>query len=266
MTTADMKDMSQNFLRAATFTGYGASLYVGVGIPIPVVDLEVVRSTAVRDEDIVTPLVDYGVPNRDRPVIREVSYAELKSGAVEINGEEVKTSSLSSYRKAREIAGVLKDWIEAGTMELSLPARRLNPAKASHPMRDTAQTPRVRDIMDIHVVHISEDEEIRTAAKRLLRGETNHLPVLDQGGRVVGIVTTYDISKAVVKKDTGNLVKDIMTRRVIKTTPNEAVDVAAQKLEKNNISALPVVDDAGRLLGLLSAIDLGKLFGGRWGA
>jgi uncharacterized protein (DUF39 family)/predicted transcriptional regulator len=264
MTTADMKGMSQEFLRAATFLGYGATLYTGVGIPIPVVDLDVVRSTAIRDEDIITPLIDYGVPNRNRPVIREVSYAELKSGAVEINGEEVKTSSLSSFRKARQVAGELKKWIGAGSMELSLPTRRIDPSKTTRPMRDTAHTPRVRDIMDRNVVHISENEEIRTAAKRLLRGETNHLPVLDGDGRVVGIVTTYDISKAVVKQDTGNLVKDIMTRRVIKTSPNEAVDVAAQKLEKNNISALPVVDDSDRLLGLLSAIDLGKLFGGRW--
>jgi len=58
-------------------------------------------------------------------------------------------------------------------------------------------------------------------------------------------------------------VKDIMTRKVIKTTPDEPVDVAARKLEQNNISALPVVDATNRVVGILSAIDLGKLFGGR---
>jgi CBS domain-containing protein len=59
-------------------------------------------------------------------------------------------------------------------------------------------------------------------------------------------------------------VRDIMTRKVIKTSPDEPVDIAARKLERHNISALPVVDETDRLLGMLTAIDLGKLFGGRW--
>jgi CBS domain-containing protein len=77
-------------------------------------------------------------------------------------------------------------------------------------------------------------------------------------------VTTYDVSKAVLRPDKGGLVRDIMTRRVIRTNPDEPVDIAAQKLEKNNISALPVVDSADHVIGMLTAIDLGKLFGGRW--
>ncbi|TLN01038.1 CBS domain-containing protein, partial [bacterium] len=62
----------------------------------------------------------------------------------------------------------------------------------------------------------------------------------------------------------GHRVKDIMTTKVIRTTPGEHVDIAAQKLERNNISALPVVDEENHVLGMLTAIDLGKLFGKRW--
>ena len=148
-------------------------------------------------------------------------------------------------------------------MELALPTRRIDPAKRAKPMRETAVTPRVRDIMNRQVISITEDEEIPMAAKRLLRGETNHLPVIDGDGILVGIITTYDVSKAVVTDGKLRQVKDIMTRKVIKTTPNEPVDIAAQKLERNNISALPVVDATNRVVGILSAIDLGKLFGGR---
>jgi CBS domain-containing protein len=259
-----MNRMSQDFLRAATFTGYGVTLYNGVGVPIPVIDIDVVRSTAVRDEDITTSIIDYGKPIRDRPTIRTVSYAELKSGKVEIDGEVIKTSSLSSYRKAREVARTLKNWIEAGQMELAIPIRAIDTKKRAHPILETRRTPRVRDIMDQNVPYISEDEEIRTAARNLLRGDTNHLPVLDAERRVVGIVTTYDISKAVIRPSVGDHVKDIMTRKVITTTPLEAVDSAVLKLEKYNISALPVVDDAGHFIGMLTAIDLGKLFGRRW--
>jgi uncharacterized protein (DUF39 family) len=263
MVTGDMKQMKSEFLRAAVMNGYGVTLYLGIGIPIPVLDTGIVRSTAVRDEDILTDIIDYGTPRRDRPSLAKVSYADLKSGTVEIGGESIRTSSLSSYRRARAVAQELKAWIEAGKMELALPTRRIDPAKRARPMRETAVSPRVRDIMDRQVISITEDEEIPMAAKRLLRGETNHLPVIDGDGILVGIITTYDVSKAVVTDGKLRQVKDIMTRKVIKTTPNEPVDIAAQKLERNNISALPVVDATNRVVGILSAIDLGKLFGGR---
>lgn len=263
MVTGDMKQMRQEFLRAAVMNGYGVTLYVGIGVPIPVLDTGIVRSTAVRDEDILTEVIDYGTPRRDRPSMATVSYADLKSGSIELCGETVRTSSLSSYRRARMVAQELKAWIEAGKMELALPTRRLDPTKRAKPMRETAVTPRVRDIMNRQVISITEDEEIRVAAKRLLKDETNHLPVLDGSGALVGIITTYDVSKAVVNDGRLRQVKDIMTRKVIKTTPDEPVDIAAQKLERNNISALPVVDTTNRVVGILSAIDLGKLFGGR---
>jgi CBS domain-containing protein len=109
-----------------------------------------------------------------------------------------------------------------------------------------------------------ETEEIATAAKKLLKGETNHLPVLDSDGKLVGIVTTYDISKAVVNPTKGSRVMDIMKRKVVTTVADEAVDIAVQKLERHNISALPVVDQERQVIGMLTAMNLGKLFGGRW--
>ncbi|WOF15885.1 CBS domain-containing protein [Methanoplanus sp. FWC-SCC4] len=264
MTTGDLKEMSPDFLRAATFTGYGVSMYLGIGVPIPVTNLDVVRNTSVRDEDIITPVVDYGVPSRNRPTVREITYAELKSGMVELNGEEVRTSSLSSFKKARQVASELKCWIEKGEMELCLPTRKQDISITVKPMKESREAPAVREIMNTNVNFIKDDEDIKTAAKKLLRDETNHLPVLNNEGKVVGIVTTYDISKAVVKDGTDYNVSDIMSKNVVTTTPSEAVDIAAMKLERNNISALPVVDKKGQLAGLLTAIDLGKLFGARW--
>lgn len=264
MVTGDMKDMNTDYIRAATMTGYGVTLYVGLGIPIPVLDIETVRSTAVRDEDIWVDVVDYGVPARNRPSPGSVNYAMLKSGHVEINGEEIRTSSLSSLRRARRVAGELKDWIESGKMTVCLPTRTIDSTKIAGPMRETVQGPRVLEIMDRRVFTISEEELIRDAAKKLLKGETNHLPVINDNGVLVGIVTTYDISKAVVNPAKGTHVKDIMRRKVITTMADEPVDVAVQKLEKHNISALPVVDREYRVVGILTAMNLGKLFGGRW--
>jgi uncharacterized protein (DUF39 family)/CBS domain-containing protein len=264
MVTGDLKQMSPQFLRAATMHGYGVTLYIGVGVPIPVLDLDIVRSTAVRDQDIQVSVIDYGVPSRDRPALRTVNYAELKSGQVELNGEPVKTSPLSSYRRAKEVATTLKGWVEQGKMTLALPTRPIDPLKAARPMRETTRSPRVQDIMDRNVVSIGEDEVIKAAAAKLLKGETNHLVVVDREGRLVGVVTTYDVSKAIVHPGKTKVVGDIMTRKVITATPDESVDIAAQKLERYNISALPVTDTANLVQGMLTAIDLGKLFGGRW--
>jgi len=266
MTTGDLTHMSSDYLRAATFQGYGVTMYVGLGVPLPVTDLTVVRSTAVRDEDLMTGVVDYGVPSRDRPTIRRISYAELKSGRIELNGEEVKTSSLSSYRKAREVAETLKGWVEMGSIDLALPTRRVDRTRRTRPMRETKLVPRVREVMETKVVCITEDEPITEAAAKLLRGETNHLPILDGDHRLVGIVTTYDVTKAVARPGDRLCVRDIMTRKVVRTTPEEAVDIAAQKLDRHNISALPVVDPQNRVIGMLTALNLGKLLGGRWKA
>lgn len=264
MVTADMKAMSRDFLRAATMTGYGVTLYMGLGIPIPVLDIETVRDTAVRDEDILVDIMDYGVPSRSRPSLGKVSYAELKSGFVHLNGEEVRTSSLSSFRKAREIALTVKKWVEQGLLEPALPTRGIDPDKTAMPIRETVQGPRVLDIMDRNAISIGQDEEIRTAARKLLKGETNHLPVIGETGRLVGIVTTYDVSKAVANPGKASMVRDIMKKKVITTTPDEPVDIAVRKLEKHNISALPVVDKENHVIGILTAMNLGKLFGGRW--
>lgn len=260
MTTADMNEMSSDFLRAAYMHRYGPTLYLGVGVPLPVIDIEVVRRTAIRDEDIPVGIKDYGVPSRCRPVVRQTTYAELKTGRVEINGEEVRTSSLSSYRNALRVARTLKHWIEEGQMTLSLPTRRLDASKMAKPMRETRKVALVQEIMKRKVVTISQDEEIQEAARKLLRGETNHLPVLDASGHLVGVVTTFDVAKAVAHPGRKIRVKEIMTRNVITTQSDEPIDIAAQKLEHHQISALPVVDAQNQCIAILHASDLGKLF------
>jgi CBS domain-containing protein len=158
----------------------------------------------------------------------------------------------------------LKKWITDNKFTLALPTRRIDNKKVVKPLRETARVPRVKDIMDLTAISISEDESIQSAAKKLLKGEADHLPVLGKDGILVGIVTTYDISKAVVKESKNQTVKDIMTTKVIKTTADEHVDIAARKLERYNISALPVVDANNKVIGMLTAIDLGKLFVRRW--
>ena len=115
----DLKQMSSEFIRALSFKNYGVSLAVGLGIPIPILDEDVMRAASVREDQIFAPVLDYSVQSRMRLSIREVSYAELRSGTIEINDKKVKTSSLSSYAKARQVAETLKKQIANGEFLLT---------------------------------------------------------------------------------------------------------------------------------------------------
>lgn len=113
MVQGDMKQMSADWLRGVSIQGYGCSLAVGLGVPIPILNEEMARFTGVSDEEIFTHVVDYGhdYTNGISRNYGKVSYAQLKSGQIEIAGKRVPTAPLSSVVKAREIAEILKGWI-----------------------------------------------------------------------------------------------------------------------------------------------------------
>ncbi len=122
-TIGNLKDMSPQWLVGASMLGYGVSLYVGIGIPIPILNEEMARYTAVKDEEIYTQVFDYGMdyPKGDLKSLGEVSYQQLRSGSITLNGKAITTAPLSSYLKAREIASILKEWIERGEFLLGEP-------------------------------------------------------------------------------------------------------------------------------------------------
>ncbi len=121
----DMKAMNPRWLRPIRLKNYGISLCVGIGVPIPILDMEMLRKVTVRNRDIETLLFDYGVPRRDRPIIATVNYEELWSGSIRIEDRKTPTAPMSDIRKAREIAAVLKTEISAGRFFLTEPVARL---------------------------------------------------------------------------------------------------------------------------------------------
>lgn len=112
----DAKKMSGEWLKGASMTGYGVSLAVGIGIPIPIISEEIIKYTSVRDKDIYTQIVDYSndYPEGTGKTLGTVNYAQLKNGTIQIKDKSVPTASLSSYAKAKEIAEILKNWIKRG--------------------------------------------------------------------------------------------------------------------------------------------------------
>jgi uncharacterized protein (DUF39 family) len=123
----DLKQMKSAWLRGISMQGYGASMIVGIGVPVPVLSEEILKYTTVTDADIVAPIVDYSeaYPQRKPDVLGEVSYAQLKTGRIEVRGKQVPTSSLSSYPTAVEIARILKEWIQKGEFTLTEPVAPL---------------------------------------------------------------------------------------------------------------------------------------------
>jgi len=119
----DLKQMSTEFIKPAVFEKYGTSLYVGIGIPIPVLDEDLMINLSVENKDIFTNIIDYSVPHRSRPSLGKVSYAELRSGTVTLEGKKIPTAPLSSLSKARQIAQILKSWIQNNEFTLQEPIK-----------------------------------------------------------------------------------------------------------------------------------------------
>ncbi len=139
----DLKQMKPRWLLGTSMLGYGCTLSVGIGIPIPVLSEEILQYTAVSDDDIFAPVVDYSeaYPQVKSDILGEVSYAQLKSGKITIQGKEIPTASLSSYSRAVEIANTLKEWISRGEFLLTEPVAPLPGVESGITFRPLKERP-----------------------------------------------------------------------------------------------------------------------------
>lgn len=143
----------------------------------------------------------------------------------------------------------------------------------------------IKEIMTKEVITVDPDTPLHDVARLLFDHNLTGMPVVEKDGKVVGIVTEYDLMsrsdnthlptylkvlsefdfhqakplKNVIEKVQELRVRDIMTERVIVLGPEEAVEEAAEIFSKQHINPLPVVED-GRLVGIISRADIVKLF------
>ena len=260
MVKGDAKKMNARFICGASFTDYGTSIYIGLGIPIPLLNFGLAKKAAIRDEEILTDVVDYGVPRRGRPTLRKVTYKELKSGKIELDNRSVSVSSLSSINKAQEICEELAKWISDGRFALTLPVERLPRESVARPMKQTkGRTAFVESILH-EAVTCHEEDSIKQVANKLVNKKVNHIVVVDQEGKLTGIVTSYDLTKATAM-DASSL-SEIIVRRVYTARADEPIEVISKRLSQNNISALPVVNSEQILLGIVTTEDISRIMGG----
>jgi L-aspartate semialdehyde sulfurtransferase len=134
--TGDMKQMRSEFVRGVSLRGYGISLALGVGIPIPILNPQVLKRTCVRDRDIMAPIVDYSheYPQNTGKIVGQIDYETLRRGEIEVEGKTVSVGSMSSYYKALNIANLLADEIRRGDFLLAQPLAMLPPDNAMKPL------------------------------------------------------------------------------------------------------------------------------------
>ncbi len=126
----------------------------------------------------------------------------------------------------------------------------------------------IRDWMAKDVITVSPDTSMMKASKALKAHDISRIPVVDDSGRVVGIVSDRDIKEASPSKattlDVHELyyllseikVKDIMTVDPLVTSPTNTVENAAMMMIEKDFGGLPVVDDDGKLVGIITVSDI----------
>ncbi|MHA1409828.1 MAG: homoserine O-acetyltransferase MetX [Candidatus Odinarchaeia archaeon] len=200
-------------------------------------------------------------------ITRAIDYFDLTN-----NGQNTLVDAFKNVNSKVLVIGVTSDWLyptyEQKEIVLALSANHvdviyqeleseyghdaflLEKGQLTYIIRNFLSKNRVRDIMIKKIPLLSADTDIEEAAQIMLSKGNTHLPVVDKDKKLIGIVTAWDICKAV----TGhfNKVNEIMTKKIISSHLEEDISVAAQKMKKYNISAIPVIDDDNHLMGLVT--------------
>lgn len=143
----------------------------------------------------------------------------------------------------------------------------------------------IKDIMTKQVRTVREDDTIEKCANLLITYSLSGLPVIDEKGKVKGIVTEGDLIRRAskikgpaalevlggifylespkkfmdeIKKSMANIARDIMAEDVISVSPDKTIEDAATLLVQKNIKRLPVIDKEGNLVGIVSRKDIMK--------
>ena len=95
-------------------------------------------------------------------------------------------------------------------------------------------------------------------AKNAIKG----MPVLDDNGRLVGMVTLTDVLKVNPEQRATTMVSSVMTKELITTIPDESLYTAFGKMTSNQIGRLPVVEpgDSTKLIGIITREDIWRVY------
>jgi acetoin utilization protein AcuB len=128
----------------------------------------------------------------------------------------------------------------------------------------------ISKVMTRNVITIDKDADIFTAQEKLFKHRIRHLPVVEKNNLLIGIVTDRDIRSALpssqladkdkLEKITSYKIEDIMTKNPVSISPLDTIQDALLLLQRKRFGALPVVDNQGKLIGIISIRDLLREF------
>jgi CBS domain-containing protein len=117
---------------------------------------------------------------------------------------------------------------------------------------------RVRDLMSTALLTVQASDTITEAHAEMEIGVVRHLPVVDDRGRLVGILSDRDLLRAIASKKSPR-VSEVMSRDMVTTRPEANAHTAADLMLDHKISSLPVVDETGALIGIVTQTDYVEL-------
>ena len=117
----------------------------------------------------------------------------------------------------------------------------------------------VEDLMMEKIATIRETADVKDAAKLMLDKHVTHIPVVTDDYKLIGIVTSWDLSKSIATNS--NHLSDIMTTTVKYCNADDTIEEVAGQMRKYDISCLPVVDEDMKVLGLITTDQISNLLG-----
>ena len=115
-------------------------------------------------------------------------------------------------------------------------------------------TVRVRDYMVLEVEHLDESTTVGVAIDRLTRSRHHGLPVTDGTGKLVGFVSSKELLRN--SQHRGTPLRDIIRGGTYTASPDMALDDVARIIFRFGLRDLPITDEAGRLVGVISNLDI----------
>ncbi|MCF6332142.1 MAG: homocysteine biosynthesis protein [Draconibacterium sp.] len=131
----NLKEMSSDYIQAAYYDKYGVSMFVGIGIPIPILDVEMAKRVSINNSQIETSVLDYGT--NGTPKLGQVTYGELQTGLIIVGGKKIRTAPVASLSKARKIANELKEWLQSCNFEISKPVQMFPKNTSLNSLKET---------------------------------------------------------------------------------------------------------------------------------
>lgn len=206
-------------------------------------------------------------------ITRSIDYFDLTE-----NGEISLADAFSEVRVKFLVIAISSDWLyppyqsekivralKTNDIDVTYSEIRSNyghdaflvePGQLKHLINDFLTHISVKDItVDAPVLDI--ETSIKKASQIMVESGFTHLPVSSEDGKLIGIVTAWDVAKSVAGGS--DSLEDIMTEEVITASPDESITDVIKKIEKHNISALPVSGKNGEIHGIITSDAISQL-------